>query len=367
MSEEALHTMPVDHLTFDRANPRLVEFEITSKTTDEEMIQLLWNTMDVHELVLSIAASGFFPHEVLVVAQEASKNIVIEGNRRLAAVRVLLDPGIVDSGYVTIPELSSKAQESLQALPVLIGSRQGFWRHLGFKHVNGPAKWGSYAKSRYIADVHRKYHVPLDEIARQIGDTHRTVQRLYRALMVLEQAEKLKVFDRNDRYRAHFSFSHLFTGVDYPAISEFIGLQLADDEAVCPVLGDKVDELGELLRWMYGSKKELQPPVIERQNPHLRQLASVVGNREAVAALRDGIDLDLAFEMSRPSSTVFEEELLAAKRNLQKARGLLSTGYEGSQELLRITGTIADLAYDLYEEMERKYKPRQRRRIAHRE
>ena len=86
---------------------------------------------------------------------------------------------------------------------MLIGTRQDSWRHLGFKHVNGPAKWGSYAKSRYIADVHRKYDVPLDDIARQIGDTHRTVQRLYRALMVLEQAEKLEVFDREDRYRPH--------------------------------------------------------------------------------------------------------------------------------------------------------------------
>ena len=367
MSEEALRPMQVDRLIFDRDNPRLVEFEITSKTTDEEMIQLLWNTMDVHELVLSIAASGFFPHEALIVAQEAGTNIVIEGNRRLAAVRVLLEPEIVDSGYVTIPELSRKARESLQKLPVLIGTRQDSWRQLGFKHVNGPAKWGSYAKSRYIADVHRKYDVPLDDIARQIGDTHRTVQRLYRALMVLEQAEKLKVFDRNDRYRLHFSFSHLFTGVDYPAISEFIGLHSADDEATCPVPDDKRDEVGELLRWMYGSKKESRPPVIERQNPHLRQLAAVLGNREAVAALRDAIDLDLAFELSRPSSTVFEEVLLAAKRNLQKARGLLSTGYGGSQELLRITGTVTDLAYDLYEEMERKHKPRKRRRIAEHE
>ena len=102
--------VPTIALGFDRHNPRLVEFEITSKTTDEELIQLLWNTMDVHELVLSIAASGFFPHEALIVAKEAGKHVVIEGNRRLAAVRVLLEPSIVDSGYVTIPKISLKYQ-----------------------------------------------------------------------------------------------------------------------------------------------------------------------------------------------------------------------------------------------------------------
>ncbi|MDE0025599.1 MAG: hypothetical protein OXP69_14405 [Spirochaetaceae bacterium] len=367
MSTESVTQMPTSDLGFDRHNPRLVEFKVTSETTDEELIQLLWDTMDVYELVLSIAASGFFPHEALIVAREASKHVVIEGNRRLAAVRVLLKPDIIDFGNVTIPELSIEARDSLRELPVLLATRQDSWRHLGFKHVNGPARWGSYAKSRYIADVHRKYGVPLDDIAQQIGDTHRTVQRLYRALMVLEQAEELNVFDRSDRFRTHFSFSHLFTGVEYPAIGEFIGLQAADDEATCPVMVDKKEELGELLRWMYGSKKESHLPVIERQNPDLRRLAAVLGNRESVAALRDGVDLEFAFEISRPSSTVFEEALLAAKRHLQKAHGLLTTGYTGSQELLRITGSVVNLAYDLYEEMERKHKPRTRGRIADRE
>ena len=366
MSEESPRSMPVDHLNFDCHSARLVEFEVTCKTTDEEMIQFLWDTMNVHELVLSIAASGFFPHEALIVAKEAGKNIVIEGNRRLAAVRVLVEPGLVDSRHVTIPKLSKDARESLNELPVLIGTRRDYWCHFAFKHVNGPAKWGSYARSRYIADVHRKYGVPLDDIARQIGDTHRTVQRLYRALMVLEQAERLKVFDRNDRYYSFFSFAHLVIAVDYPAISEFIGLQSADDEATCPVPDDKRGELGELLRWMYGSKRESQPPVIARQNPHLRQLAAVLENQEAVAALRAGIDLDVAFELSRPASTVLEEALLDANRNLQKARRLFSTGYEGSRDLLGITGTVADLAGDVYDEIARKQRPRRRRPVAER-
>ena len=80
-------------------------------------------------------------------------------------------------------------------------------------------------------------------------------------------------------------------------------------------------------------------------------------------ALRGGDGLDHAFEASRPSSTVFEESLLASKRHLQKARGMLSTGYDGSEELLRIAGTVANLADDLYEEMHRKRNPGREKRI----
>ena len=56
--------------------------------------------------------------------------------------------------------------------------------------------------------------------------------------------------------------------------------------------------------------------------------------------------------------------MLAAKRNLEKARALLSTAYDGSEELLRVAGTVANLADDLYEEMERKRNPGRKKRVA---
>ena len=74
-----------------------------------------------------------------------------------------------------------EALKKLKELPVIISNRKESWRYLGFKHVNGPAKWSSYAKAAYIAEVHRKYKVPLADIANQIGDRHNTVQRLNRS------------------------------------------------------------------------------------------------------------------------------------------------------------------------------------------
>ena len=362
MSTDLVTRVAVMDLTFDLKNPRLPEFGLTKESTELEVIKVLWDAMDVRELVLSIAASGFFQHEPLIVDQDDGKNVVIEGNRRLAAVKVLIDPEVADSLNADSPQITDEAKESLMELPVVYAAREEAWRHLGFKHVNGPAKWSSYAKARYIAEVHREIGIPLEDIAKQIGDTHRTVQRLYRGLMVIEQAERMKVFSRHDRWRSHFSFSHLYTGLNYSGISEFIGLQPETGERDDPVPLEKNEELGELFLWMYGSKSRMQPPLIETQNPHLRQLEAVISSREALAALRGGDDLPTAYEISRPSSTVFEESLLASKRSLQKARGMLSTGYDGSAELLSIAGTVADLAYDLVDEMNRKNNRRRRQR-----
>ena len=82
----------------------------------------------------------------------------------------------------------------------------------------------------------------------------------------------------------------------------------------------------------------------------------MVANRESVAALRAGVGLAKAFEMSRPPTAVCEEALLAAKRDLMTARGNLTTGYDDSEALLKIAGTVADMADDIYTEMERKQK-----------
>jgi len=76
-------------------------------------------------------------------------------------------------------KLSADALNKLKELPAIISNRKESWRYLGFKHVNGPAKWSSYAKAAYIAEVHRDYKVSLADIANQIGDRHNTVQRLY--------------------------------------------------------------------------------------------------------------------------------------------------------------------------------------------
>ncbi len=342
------------NLHFDHANPRLAEFGITPKTSEDEILTLLWQAWDVAELAQSIAASGFFRHEPLMVVRENDQDVVVEGNRRLAAVKLLLNHELAEKNNWNLPKISQKVAESLNTLPVIVITRKEMWRFLGFKHVNGPAKWSSFAKATYIAEVHRDYKVPLADIAEQIGDRHKTVQRLYRGLMVLDQAEQMKVFNREDRYNSKLAFSHLYTGLDYDGIAAFLKIKEKDDETDKPIPTSHKKQLGEVLNWMYGSKKQNQPPVIQSQNPHLRYLDAALKSTEAVAALRDGKDILAAYELSRAPEVVFEEALLRAKRELQRAQASLTGGYAGSEDLLRIAGTVVELAEDVYASMERK-------------
>lgn len=113
----------ISDLHFDYENPRLAEYGINEATPEDEILKILWEAMDVRELVQSISASGFFSHEALIVAKEDGRNIVIERNRRLAAVKVLLGGDKNKELGWAVPALSIEARAALK--PFQRSSRRG--------------------------------------------------------------------------------------------------------------------------------------------------------------------------------------------------------------------------------------------------
>jgi hypothetical protein len=343
--------MPSSSLRLDAKNPRLF---LEDDLSDIDLIRILWREFAVDEVALSIAANGYFVHEPLFVAFEDDNYVVVEGNRRLAAVRLLLDSQLQDEINAELPPISSERMEELQNLPVVECTRREVWRYLGFKHVNGSQTWQSYAKAQYVAWLRNELNIPLDNIARSIGDRHWTVRRLYRGLMVLRQAENLGVFVLKDRWKVHFSFSHLYTGLGYPNIQAFLGINDVNSFVVNPVREGFVTNLADLLLWLYGRQSSGIEPLIKSQNPDLRTLESVIGSASGLAALKQGLPLRVAHDISLGDERIFKGHLIEARYRLQEARGKQLTGDTGELENLRIAEDILDLADYLVEDMRQK-------------
>src|SRR5208283_1922648 len=150
----------VGKLLLDAKNPRLAEYALGSKPTQQELLKILWQKMAVDELAMSIGARGYFPHEPVFVEEDGNMLVVIEENRPVAAVLLLLDAEARKRLKVTdLPSISAAAADELRELPIVRTTRKDLWQYLGFKHVNGPAKWGSYAKAQYIAEVRQNFGV----------------------------------------------------------------------------------------------------------------------------------------------------------------------------------------------------------------
>lgn len=349
----AIEYLGSSQLFFDYSNPRMVEYGFNETTTEEEIVNTFWTEMATEELVMSILAHGFFQHEPLYVVQEEGKKVVVEGNRRLAAIRSILNPNVIENNKMGKyrSKITSDIIEVLNThIPILqLESREDAWRYIGFKHVNGAAKWGSYAKAQYIATVKDSFGKSLAEIAEQIGDANNMVKKLYQGLLLLNQANEQTEFKKEDTYAKRIYFSHLYTAINYENFRVYLGLS-ADFEGENPVSKKNLKELEQVMYWLYGSSSRKIVPIIESQNPDLRKLIEVLGNKEATEYLKINNNLNIAFDVCRGGNTVLYEALVKAKIALEKAASKIGE-YDGTLESLRLAADVAKIADDIYERM----------------
>jgi hypothetical protein len=80
----------VTNLHLDAKNPRLGRE--TSARAPREIIQYLFDHDKALEVAESIVARGYFPNEPLLAISENDQLVVVEGNRRLAALKALREP-----------------------------------------------------------------------------------------------------------------------------------------------------------------------------------------------------------------------------------------------------------------------------------
>lgn len=354
-----IEQVPPNELYFDDRNPRLGADGLTQDT----IIERLWRSFAVDEIAMSIATNGFFGYEPLFAVVEDGRKVVVEGNRRLAAVRLLTSPTERARVKATdLPDAGPDALATLARLPVIMTTRKDIWRFIGFKHVNGPQAWDAVAKAEYIVWVHNELGVPLDEIAVQIGDKHATVARLYNARMALQQAEEADVWSRDDRSNTRFFFSHLYTGLGYKGIQSFLGVDATKGSTSSrPIPNDHLQQLGELCVWLFGSKTRDRKPLIKSQNPDLRVLDEVLQDPNGVAALRQGLGLTVSSDIAKGDEQILREAMVAAKTALQQARGKVLTGYQGARDLYTLGEEIAALGEELLADMDRRDRRAKRR------
>lgn len=99
-------------LHLDSRNPRLGRS--TDGASSRELIQYLFEHDKAMEVAESIAARGFFPNEPLLAIKKADHYVVVEGNRRLAALKALREPGLLEGAGERQVERRGEFKTSIQ-------------------------------------------------------------------------------------------------------------------------------------------------------------------------------------------------------------------------------------------------------------
>ena len=278
----------------------------------DKALQLLQTTdsFELGALKDSIAINGFVPLEQIVAEkfddhEGGARYLVIEGNRRVAAVKTLL----MDSKTGAV-DLAKIILDSIQQLPVIeiIGTdaeRKDYQQTLmAIRHVAGIREWGPYQQAKLVVELFEKEQQGFGPVAQQIGISAKEVARRYRASKALQQMEEDDEFGEYANPRL-YSFFH--EAVSQPKVREWLKFS---DQNYCAEDAEARRAFYELLspRTVDG---EILPPKLQNANRQVRQLKEIVDKP---------VPLKILVDPERP----FEDSVRAAEgETVQDETGLL--------------------------------------------
>ena len=285
---------PLELLELDLHNPRLQTGSELIARTEKEVIESLAEIAALDELVTSICTNKYLNLEPLIVMGKhaAGPFTVLEGNRRLAAIRLISDPALAAEIGISLPStIPAGVKASFKSILVnRVKRREDSREFIGFKHINGPQRWDAYAKAKYVTDWYKSEidnpkGISIDEIAAKMGDNNNTMRAYIYAVLILEQAERVNIWALEDRpkTRGRFAFSHLYTALGREEYQQALGLdgRWLSRPSVNLITKKHLTDLGEILGYLYGSVSDGRTSLIKSQNPDLRDVGYAIAQPEA--------------------------------------------------------------------------------------
>jgi len=294
--------VPTDDVLFDPTNPRLGG----SLTTKQEKLQeiLMEDPHLANLLVESFVVNGFIEYEPLIVRQNGKKYVVIEGNRRLAAVKHIRSK----------PQLyAATLIKKLEKVPVLVfheaadkTHRNEIRTYLGVRHLLGYRQWPSESKAIFL-DQNIKSKSDFRRLKSEFSMGRNDIARFLIPFRVKKAAsnllEEYEVGD--DRH-----FWTLGEALQRAGIKEYIKLDV-DIDSLRVRSFDKA-KFEYLLEFLYGSTAEgkdssSRAAGLRRitETRQLTRLAKVLANKRGSEKLENGSTLEEAeLYVSSPEETI---------------------------------------------------------------
>lgn len=337
--------LKIADLHFDSENPRIKHL-IGGKSASQESIYeiLLQGGMDARELVPSFIQNGYLPYEPFVVRPKKSgKYVVIEGNRRLAALRSMSrsdDP----------EEVRAFKEKALDTVPCLIfeGTPEDEIAYLGLRHLSKTKDWSSAAKAEFVERVLRS-GMNIGEAARFTNTSRPSLMLLLLTRRLFERAAELGITLPDSTAEGEVLFWHLGDAIRRTNAKAYLKIV----ESKNPLEQPELDEgrFEKLVGWIYGNPKLRRPRIISSIRD-IPDLAQCLGHPKSIDALERGLSISEALEEAQLAGATVSSYLDRAKDSVQRAmRSLSELDAEGrkavkvSREALRKAIDVFDKAF----------------------
>lgn len=341
----------VAKLDLDPLNPRL-PVQLRGASQDELLLHFV-RYYDLDELAWSMAENGYWPEEPLLTTDttdRSERRLVVEGNRRLAALKLLTDSQArAISGrpnYWDEVAALAVSEHDLSVVPTRnYLNRDALLEYLGFRHVSGLMPWKADAKARYIYSLIKEHGYDFDRAAKVIGSRPDTIRRNFLAWATIEQARSVGV----DAEPAADHFGVYYRALQNPRTRSFLNLEgwIDGNEGLVEPLQELGPErLSELVGYVFGSKRVI------KESRQLDELALVLDDPSSLEILRSERDLELALRARPVDRQGLVAELRLAYRHAATANAE-AFRFIGDAELLRDASQLVDIAQRIEESLRR--------------
>jgi len=259
----------------------------------------------------SIGEKGFFAAEPLLVVEIKDKPghfHVVEGNRRLSAVKLLLYPELAAKRKKSVEIVASEAKNRPTELAVIkYPKREEILDYLGFKHITGVKSWGALAKAKYLDSLKQAYlDLPSNEqyktLAKAIGSRSDYVKQLLSGLTVFRIIEENDYFDIAGLNETTIEFGVYYNALRWGNIRNFISIDLNNDQTN---LGESVnlENLNKLTSWVSEKNNENKTRLGESRN--LSKPNKILGTPKSLEAFESGATISQAFMFTDEPNEIF--------------------------------------------------------------
>ncbi|MBM3239539.1 hypothetical protein FJZ31_24875 [Candidatus Poribacteria bacterium] len=186
----------LEQLYLDPNNPRL-EISGKEKIADNRIVESYVQAdcinkireKGIDDLIGSIKSYGFWTVDRVVLRPLGDdKYVVVEGNRRVATLKILADQ---HKRGQSLPEDIRKEIFEFEAMVYKGTDPNIAWVVQSFRHIPGIKGWDDYPKAKFIANFEKESGKSPTEIASMFGMKPRAeVSRLIRSYYGFEQAKK---------------------------------------------------------------------------------------------------------------------------------------------------------------------------------
>ena len=205
------------------------------------------------------------------------KYLIVEGNRRIAALKALLRDH--DDGSIT---LTSEQKRNFSRIPVAVLEEVGEERMnaerviMGIRHIAGPREWGAYQQAHFILELHEDEGQGFNDIADHLGLSRIETARRWRAIRALKGMEDDDDYAAGAKPEFYRLFHEL---VASPDVREFFSWD--HDEASF----QDEDKARQFFDLVAPQDPDVDPKL--RTHSDVRKLRKIVGNEAAETALLD--------------------------------------------------------------------------------